>query len=302
MKPALRMVAVGVGILVTTEAGLRLAGRGPWAPFGDLEDLPVMSAPDPELGWVNLPGRVAWPDGGERTILADGRRGETRGDGPSIGLFGGSFTSGYGLTDADTLGQRLQAHLGRPVVAHGVPGYGTLQSLRLAQRVEPTDVVVYGLVELHDGRNVACRSWRAALERSGNGQGWAATPWARWTGEALEYGPPVGYTHWTWSERSALVHETERAWTGLLDRFERTKAETTVQLTLAFRDAVVQRGGRFVVALLEAPERGTFYADRLAANDVEVVDLREERVDSLPDGHPGPETVERWSVRLAEVL
>lgn len=296
--------------LVLAELGLRALGQGPWTPFETFATLPRMSDPHPALGWVNRPGDHLQPTGEGPVrvhIAADGSRGPppTAGGTP-VDLYGGSFVFGFGLPDDQTLGARLAAL--RPDLAvrdRAVPGYGTLQSL-LAYERGPREpgFVVYGLVELHDGRNVGARSWRHALDRASRGQAWAAPPSARWDGTELIFTPPLPWRHSPAAEHLALADAAERAWIGLLDRGLRTKSETTVQLVRAFRDRVEGDGGRFVVALLEAPTRAAFYQRRLAAEGVALLDLRDaDRPDrALPDGHPDALSQDRWARALAAVL
>lgn len=307
MSPAWRALALSVVLLGGAELGLRATDRGPWAPFPSFDGVPVISDPDPALGWVIRPGEHAWtgPDGPVRVHVAtDGQRGRGVHDGARVLFFGGSWTWGYGLTDGDVVTDRLgvlRADL-RPE-NRAVPGYGTLQSAGLAERVDVRDAtVVYGFVELHEGRNAGTRAWLRALERSGSTNDWRAVPWARWDGTRLELHPPTRYAHWTASEHLALVDAAERGWIGMLDRFARTKAETTARLMARFRDDVQSRGGRFRVALLDVPTRHGFYTRRLGELGVDVLDLTDVPVGRLSDGHPDGPTHARWARRLAERL
>lgn len=288
------------GLLLLTEGFLRVTGRGPWRPFAALLDVPTVSAPDAELGWVNHAGVHAWPAGGTTTIDPAGVRAPGRQSGHRVVLLGGSFLFGFGLDDADVVSTGLEAL--RPdlqVENRSVPGYGTLQSLLLAERLDLHDTtVVYGFLELHEGRNAAVPSWLRALDRSPGAQGWARTPRASWDGEQLVFEPPVGRTHWWSSEHVALVDAGERAWVGLLDRLHRTKAETTVRLVERLDERVAAQGGRFLVALIDVPTRRSFYTHRFA--ELTTVDLPVGA--TLPDGHPDASTHARWAEQLAEVL
>ncbi|MEZ4319889.1 MAG: hypothetical protein R3F61_20430 [Myxococcota bacterium] len=302
--------------LALCEGALRLAGYGPWAPFETFEGLPRMSDPHASLGWVNRPGRHTVELGGRTVTVTVDERGDRAtppSGGPrSVGLYGGSYLFGFGLDDTEVVSTHLAA--ARPdltVRNHAVPGYGTLQSVTaLEERVRSSggcgeDVVVYGLTELHDGRNVAAWSWLHALERSARDQGWTVVPTAQWDGERLVVGEPVTYRHWSASERSAIVNRAEHARNALHDRFLRTKAETTVQLVLRFREIVEVCGGAFRVALLDAPTRSAVYLRRFAEEGVDVIDLRHPHFPewSIPgDGHPDARVHADWARRLAEVL
>ncbi|MEO1233802.1 MAG: ceramidase domain-containing protein [Myxococcota bacterium] len=312
----LRLRIVGRGLvlgltLVVCELGLRSLGSGPWQPFSNFEDLPVMSAPHPQLGWVNRPGSYRYPLG-DRSVEVEigpaGGRGERDGAIPDVGLFGGSFVFGFGLSDREIVSAELERL--RPelhVANYGVPGFGTLQATeRYAEMDLAPPVVVYGLVELHEARNVGSWSWLHALDRARRGHHWVATPAARWDGEELRTLGLVEYHHWAWSETSALVDLFERARVEIHDRTLGDLPETTVQLILRFRKRVEARQGRFVVALLDAPRRAEFYLHRLAEEGVEVVDLRHPRYPAewkIPgDGHPDARVHRDWAKQLAESL
>ncbi len=309
MSARARALGLCVGLLLLGEVGLRVTGRGPWRPFEDLSDLPPMSQPDPELGWTNLPGdhQHPTPSGPVSVhIRNDGGRGRVSDVGERVVLLGGSYVFGFGLPEDAVVSAQLQDR--RPdlsVENHAVPGYGTVQSLLTAERLASTGgltntTVIYGFVELHEGRNVAVPSWLHGLERSSRTQSWARVPSASWDGSQLRFHAPRGYTHWPMSERIALVDAIERAWVGLRDRLYRNKAETTARLMARLRDQIEERGGRFVVALLDVPTRQPFYTRRLEELDVPRVEL--EVQDRLADGHPGPATHAAWASRLAEAL
>ena len=302
MRPWLKGVLASVLTLVGIEGALRMTGRGPWTPFDDLARLPRLSEPDPTLGWVNRPGVFEW-DGNTVSIGSMGRAHlEAPGATRSVGVFGGSYVYGFGVDDGEVLTRLLaEARPDLDVRNHGVPGYGTLQAMG-ASRAHPTDIVVYGLVELHDGRNVGAWSWLHALERSARGQSWGAPPSAVWHGSAVRYGAPQGYQHWAWSERIALIDLAERTWLGLHDRFLRTKTATTVQLILAWRAEVEARDGQFVVALLEAPTRHRAYLKDLGEAGVNVLDLRLDVPLQLPDGHPSAAAHAQWARALQRAL
>jgi hypothetical protein len=296
--------------LAACELLLRLTGLGPWTPFGTFDDIPRMGAPDAELGWVNRPGEYRYNNvygPVEVHIDAGGARAPTPADGTEVALYGGSFAFGFGLSDAEQLGAQLGAL--RPDLAvhnRAVPGYGTLQSLLLHERQpQSSDVVIYGLVELHEARNVAAWSWLRALDRTAGDHAWAAAPSAWWDGAALSYAPPRAYHHWPASERVALIDLVERTVIAVHDRPLGGKSETTVQLMVRFSSDVEARGGRFVVALLDAPTRADFYLRRLREERIEVVDLRHPQLPawSIPgDGHPDARVHAEWARQLAEVL
>lgn len=305
-------VAVILG-LCSSELLLRVGGAGPWRTFEDLSQVPVMTEADPEVGWVNRPGtyRYAPSRAASHEVLVRidpaGRRMApvtTEGSGPRVGLYGGSFLYGFGLDEADTVGAQLASRWREAQVYNAaVPGYGTLQSRILSRREPPPDVLVYGLNQLHDGRNAGARAWLHTLDRAGSHHPWRGVPWAVWDGQTLHEHGPAKWQHWAASEWSAVVHLLERASLNLRDRTLNTKTETTVQLVLRWQEEV--RPARFVVALLDAPTRHRAYLRRFAEEGVEVIDLRGHGYpdEVVPgDGHPAASVHQRWAVTLAQAL
>jgi hypothetical protein len=298
---------------VSAELGARAIGVEPWHTVDWFGDMPTMATEHPTLGWVNRPGshRYHQVDGREITvnIAPDGRRQTpTSSHDSSIALFGGSFMFGFGLSDHETAPAQLAEH--RPDVSvsnYSVPGYGTLQALgRYREADVDADVVVYGLVDLHDGRNAPARSWLRALEQTGPDRPWVTVPGARWDGHSLMLSPPTSYRHWALSEQLAVVELAERAAVATYDQTQyRTKSETTVQLVRVWRDEVEGAGGRFVVAMLYAPNRSAYYQGRMAAENIELLDLQDPAFPeaAIPgDGHPDASVHARWGKAMAESL
>lgn len=114
------------------------------------------------------------------------------------------------------------------------------------------------------------------------------------------------YRHWPWSEELALVDLAERARVEVHDRTLGDLPEATVQLILRFQRTVEADGGRFVVALLDAPRRAPFYLERLTEEGVEIHDLRDPKYPAdwvVPgDGHPDARIHRDWAEQLAETL
>lgn len=95
---------------------------------------------DGVLGWDNPRGRTGTFPGCRRgpitaVYLADGSRRTTdRGASPAILTFGDSFTRGDGVEDGESYPAQLSRLLDRPVVNHGVGGYGPVQATLKFQR------------------------------------------------------------------------------------------------------------------------------------------------------------------------
>jgi len=174
---------LAVGFL---ELGLRAAGNSPWAPPPTVFEVTPADwiRPDPTHGWALRPGQftVAF-DGGPTAAVAhddEGRRVTPPGRGRVLELHGGSFVYGFGLSDADSMGWRLQARLpDHDVRVRAVPGHGPLQALTALQvhRANGTApyAMVVGYVAFHDERITWNRSWQRAL--SGSEFALSARPW-----------------------------------------------------------------------------------------------------------------------------
>ncbi len=122
---------------------------------------------DEQLGWVLRPGTyLLQAPGAEHVdlkvrILPTGERwaGEYAEKGKEYWFFGGSFLFGQGLSDEDTVIYKLQSvYSDFHFRNFGVPGYGSSQSVVLANR-ELKELgsapfrVVYAFVDFHPRRN-----------------------------------------------------------------------------------------------------------------------------------------------------
>ncbi|MCB9695820.1 MAG: hypothetical protein H6738_03435 [Alphaproteobacteria bacterium] len=302
--------------LLLAELGLRAIGRGPCRPYPALAHVPVMTAPDPELGWVPREGRFTWSPTGRAedavtlTLGPDGRTADTTGD-RRIDLYGGSFVLGFAVDDGLELGARLADLLPDTRVRDlGVPGYGAVQSRGLSLRhlaSEPApDTLVYGFVDFHEARDVGAASWLHALDLAGEHHPWHGLPTAALDGDGVRFLPPRTWHHWGPAESSALAALGERAVIALRDRWTADKGEITLRVVLRWREEALAAGvRRFVVAVLYAPDRHDGVLARLRAEGVEVADLHDGGypASAVPvDGHPSPEVHAAWAQKLAEAL
>ncbi len=303
-KALLVALATVVVMLAATETGLRLAGVGPWR-HRDFEQA-VVRAPDPELGWRNVPGRHFVPSFTEGSppipleFLDDGSRatGPPRpGSRRNLLLLGGSWTQGAGVPDAGTFAWRLQQRLPSfDVVNHGTAGYGTFQSLLLLERVigelAPA-LVLYGFLDHHEQRNVAEPSWLHMLARYARiGQPPPAVPYVTLRSNgALERHAPAGHSRWPLRERLASVNLLQNAYAKARGRARGAQArKVTRRLLLDMREAAERAGARFAVLLLHfRTDAKSDYQHFLAANGVRAIDCDLPFPDSMRiqgDVHP----------------
>jgi hypothetical protein len=251
----------------------RLAGWNMWrAPVLD-RNLPVLHEPDPILGWRNRPGSVVWPglwsDRGRDIVMTfwqDGLRAtapERRPRRAEVPLVGCSYTQGWAVTDSETYAWQLQTMLPRvTVLNYGTAGYGTYQSLlalerHFARAPGPVPLVVYGLIESHEDRNVAPASWLRGLTTVSHG-GPLAVPFVT-IGSAgtLERHAPQSYPSWPLDRRLASVDLLEFAWASFESRGRLEQSVPVLEaLLLEMQRVAHAHGAELVVVILDARSRG----------------------------------------------
>ena len=297
---AVRVTRRALGVLLLVVFGflvgelvLRAIGFRRWqsrATYAAETPAPLLTAPDPELGWVNRPGVYQLPPI-TITIRADGARSAApatppapgfppRADlgSPSIATFGCSFTYGYGVDDTEAWPARLGA------VNFGVPGYSTLQAMQLWQRQHAAGLapraVIYGWLEDHLSRNVATPGWLYELSVMATHPEHVAVPYATLRDGVLGHGT-ARYPSWPFQYDSAVL--TLAAFdVAKLTAWRRTADPEGVASTLlaAFAAGVRSTGSRFVVVNL-AGDPDTFA--RLTRG-IDAVDCRHPR-------YPAPDTL-----------
>ena len=141
---------------------------------------------DEILGWVNRPGATATDlhydyqvtyridRAGYRQQGADEKGAEEKGadakgilstEGKRVVVLGCSFTFGQGVEDHQTYVSRLEAASGGKIAGlnAGVNGWGTVQAMlflqRMLERGEKPDLIAYGFLPIHAGRNGDRESW-----------------------------------------------------------------------------------------------------------------------------------------------
>jgi len=305
--------------LAIAELVLRATGHRPWRNLGLYADEPIMFARDPELGWLPAPGTYVVPPYGPGgpttrvTVLPDGTRssGEATNGTPMV-MLGCSFTQGVGISDEETFGWRLQrAFPAVHVLNHGVGAYGTYQSLLLMERVfaapDPPPIVLYGLLEEHEPRNIADPNWLRVLDLYSK-DAMIAVPYCTIDrdGGLVRHGPE-SYPRWPLREHLALIPFAEswylRAYAG--GRAVQGRG-VTERLLLEMQRLAEQHGSRFAVVLLHfSPAAKTHYATFLAQHHVDFVDCAfpitaEMRVHG--DTHPNGAMNARYAECIADWL
>lgn len=285
---------------------------------------PTTNLPDPVLGWRAKPGNyrypgytpeappitlTIWPDGaratGPRLVPRDRR----------VVLIGDSFTQGWAVSDDETFGWKLQARLPAvEIVNLGTPGYNGVQALlrleeHLNHRPQAPDVVVYGLNDDQERRNVAEATWLGVLAISPNRE-MIRLPYALLASDGrLVLHPPEGFPLWPLREHFALVALLENATFKLATRGRPAQQRAVTERLLERMDRVVAtRGGRFLVALLAGPlELATHYADYTRSAGLAFVDCRLHggaygEFIVAGEGHPNGRAHTLWSECLGRAL
>ncbi len=302
------------------ETALRVAGYSPWQPRHNPYNLPQLFEPDPELGWTNKPG-VYKIDGNAPnfdipfTILAD----QSRLTGlnpdptaPQIILVGGSFTNGDKfLPDEQTFAWKLQVQFPETAVLnHGVPGYGSYQSLLLSERLlaelENPSILLYGFLNFHEFRNIDHWQWLRGLTTASDTP--PAIPYAL-LDEAgnLERHPPERYPHWPLREYSAVITLLEQTYAALravgrTAQAEAVTVKTLQEMTQLAENHNLEFRAVYLHSHAEPKER---YLSLLEAANVPVIDCvypgkNIERFRLPEDNHPNAELNEYWANCIAQ--
>lgn len=314
-------VALGGGAsLAVGEILIRASGREPFTSRIDGQR-PAIAEPDGVLGWRAKPGSYSianFTPGGppfDVTILPDGRR--TTGPGiptgrPIVAVMGCSITQGWGLSDRDTYPWRLQARSpGLDVRNFGVVGYGTYQSLLKLEQLfagpERPALVLYGLIDHHEDRNVATAVYLISMARHLS-RGHAALPYCSLgtDGALLRY-PPTHYPDFPPRKYSALANFLQEGWTKLLAKPRTAQKRGVTERLLIEMDGLCRRNNAdFAVIMLLAPEESrSHYRAFCAAQKIAWYDctysLTKDR--QIPgEGHPNSTLNELWAQRISEQL
>jgi len=304
--------------LAMGECVLRGAGLEPAPPPLDPSEHDAdWPQPDPVLGWSNRPGTGHSNEQGHvaMTFGPDGQRASSRvGDPPrghSVWLMGCSFTAGVGVADDETFAWRLnERYPDFHFENHGVPGYGTYQSLLLLERLlrerrgTPPDLVVYGFIGDHVRRNVAPLSWLRQL-KSSRGL-YEVPPHVTLEGDGMAEHPPGVIAAWPLERHSAMVRALHDLSFGHPPNRGRRMLLATSRLIERMNREVEEAGSHLLVAVLDdlPPRTQAFMAD----GHIAYVDCREPTYKSDPKyqvggvGHPSGLRHALWSECLARAF
>ena len=299
-----------VALILLTVAGIagggelmaRLAGYEPWDTLNwylDTIGEPVLNRYDAELGWLSVPGRYVMPSydpaargdekpvittiwpGGMRATAAVRRPRDTQ-----VLFCGCSFTQGFAISDDETFASKLQARLPDvEMLNFGTDGYGTYQCLLRLRRyfdvgAPSPAVVVYGLFQDHEGRNVAAAYWLQALAMVSR-RGFVRVPYCALADDgALDCRPPeAAYRAWPGTGSSALLTFLQGRYEMFRTRKRSGQARAVTEALLGEMAELVRgRGAKFLVVILHASEGNRqAYRDFLSAAEIDFADCVDPR-------------------------
>ena len=325
LSSLLLVIAGTVFAILVVEVYLRVSGRAPAVYRDPIAVLGRLHELVPVLGWRNKPGHHVTPRlGGQPgrlafTVLPDGAR--TTGPGPTrpvaeVVVVGCSFTQGWGLDDAETFAWLLQERLPEVRVRNfGTGGYGTYQSLLRVEKVleapaEAPRLIVYGLADFHEPRNVAARHWLRALA-VGSGDD-ARVPYCSFDPDGtLRRRAPIGYRTWPLHDLLASVRLLQERLGTLAVVLREAQARSVTLELLGELDRVAERSdARFVAAELAVRKPAKLaYAAYAREHGVDLVDCTNEefagngaRLRLRGDPHPNAVMNAIWADCLERAL
>jgi hypothetical protein len=318
-------LALGFALSLTaTELLLWALGKG--RPPGRSWDLYER---DSVLGWKSKEGRFILPGKSTKaatirvtTILPEGQRAtssESAGPGRRIvALVGCSYTQGWELSDDETYAWKLQQK--HPEVSFrnfATAGYGSYQTLLKLERLfrgpasDCPSMVIYGMIALHEHRNVAADDWLFALHRANRVD--VDPPFCTLDASgALHRHPPECSWFPIPLSRSlrtvCIIENTINKWR-LRSRRRTIAYQRAVTEMLVFEMNEVCRSHRadFIVALLEMNDVvKSQYATVFHARHLDFVDCTHPNTQSsewrMSDGHPNAALNTIWAADLSRVL
>ena len=299
--------------LLVPELGLRGLGRAPLPGPATPDAIPSaqspMILPHPVLGTALQAGSYVQGDGVRVTIHGSGRRmsgrAPERPEGKAI-LLGGSFTHGQAVSDPDTFASKLQTrHPSIEFHNYGSPGHGTYQALlryeALRRLGERADLVLYGFIQSHEGRNVRDGARRTKLLEDQSRWGTVLRaqnvpslrrPFCELTSRGeLVRRMFVAPDPWPMARRSALVGSIQRSLLGRSgERDPERRRSVTRSVLRELGDLVRRDGGDLIVVHLStAASVQEEYGRFLGSIGVQSLDCSFPLEDDMivpGDGHP----------------
>ena len=216
--------------LVIAEIFLRIFVIKPWENVS-VED-PLIFETDPILGWKAKEGTYNFSPThitGKKFNMSFKKNGERENGNASINakseilIIGGSFAQGWGVNDNETFSYKLQKkYVNYKIYNFGQGGYGSVQSFLLLEgqisKIKSPKLVIYGLIQHHEYRNVAHASWLRMLSRYSS-RGHVYTPYGNIGADnQLLLNTPIGYSSLPFREVSSVITLIEKIYMKLKSR------------------------------------------------------------------------------------
>ena len=323
LGPAVAAASVLLSLL-GAEAATRAIGMRPWEPRTPgllVEPGGALYRTHPTLGYALRPGRfsVLFESGlrfrcehdaqGHRVTASDAASEPAR---PEVWIFGGSFTYGWAIDDAESFPWRVQQRMPELRVRNfGVPGYGTLHAwIELEERLEeaaPPAFVVVAYASFHELRNVLARERRKRVAPFA-ALGLRRQPFARLgTAGGLDVAmAEIAYEPWPGMRRSALVHLAETRW-NQLERRRLHESDVTRALLERIATRARSAGSRVILAPLTRNDPSNEVVAWARQSGVEVqdlaIDLERPGYRNRPhDEHPSARATAEYAALLERAL
>lgn len=273
---------------------------------------------DPVLGWKNKPGIYAkcdseypirftiWSDGSRATRKERGEKRKKK----KVIMLGCSFVTGWNLSDSETFPFKVQERMSdTDIMNYGTAGYGTYQSLLLLKSIRvdspSSTIVLYGLCEFHEDRNVALSPYLRIMWEYGS-RGNAKIPYCGLDSQRLlRYYPPISYEKWCLADSLAIIDYLE-VWShyyGADSWKRRTKEDVTKKLIGEMNNYCLAKEMKFIVVILSCNEvKVRNYMKYFRDADISYLDCSKYKISKFPDGHPDSAANSIWADSIAEYL
>lgn len=275
---------------------------------------------DPLQGWRYAPGEFTVPmgiDSRKNGIVIEEHGGRYTGkspDGnsgvkPNVFLLGGSITFGFGLSDEETLGFKLQTALpNKNIYNFAVTGYGTYQSIlsfatKVTNVMKQGDTVIYGFCSCHIDRNVAHPNYLVGLaSRSSTGN--ISMPYCDIDNNQLVCYPPAPFYKENVFRHGFRLANLMQAFMqrARINHCDSVKNEVSNRLLIQLQDDVIARGGNFYVLPVDNSSstylRNAKLYTKTKVIECEEVDLHKQVWQLRDDPHPNS----RWTSNIASCI
>lgn len=294
MKKNIMLIVISITLGVSVcEFGLRKLGYYPLTKSTSEQNRTMQSEVEPSkrwaldeevLGWINRPGvyqstevgssQMTFTKNSERLTVAPNNEfaAKQRVDWLLVGC---SYTQGFSVPDSSTYASFLSARFPDARIHNfGTGGYGTFQSLLVAEKVFREQVIqpkqmIYGFIGDHLPRNVATLDWVKAINSLSNGMFVHPHATMNRDGKIIRH-PRSIENEWPLETKLSIVGFFRRSLIALrLTGREPQEVGVTNALIKEMSVLAKANNTKFLVAILDDPKDGV--TSFLKANNIEYV-------------------------------